>query len=134
MGSLTFYFDRNFGRHFPEALWRATPPFTVEFHHSQRCRFAHNTTDDKWLAIVGARGWIVFSHDQKFHQILPEIAAIKQHGIGCFYLWGAEVLTWDKLCFFTAVSARIMWLAENTPRPFIWRVTKTKQFEAVPLS
>ena len=134
MGPLTFYFDRNFGRRFPEALWRASPPFTVEFHHSPRSQFAQNATDDKWLAVVGQRGWIVFSHDQKFHQILPEISAIKQHGIGCFYLWGAETVTWDKLCYFITVAPRIMRLAENTPRPFIWRVTKTRQFEAVPLT
>jgi PIN like domain len=134
VGSLTFYFDRNFGRRFPEALHQASPPFAVEYHHSPRSRFAHNATDDKWLDVVGQHGWIVFSHDQKFHQILPEVSAIKQHGIGCFYLWGAEARTWDKLCFFIAAVEKIMWLAEDTKRPFVYRVTKTRRFEAVPLT
>lgn len=131
---MTFYFDRNFGRRFPEALRRASPPFTVEFHHSQQSQFAHNTTDDKWLAVVGQRGWVVFSHDQKFHEILPEISAIKQHGIGCFYLWGAETVVWEKLCFFVAVAPKIISLASAIDRPFIYRVTKAKLFEAVPLT
>jgi PIN like domain len=134
VGSLTFYFDRNFGRRFPEALFRANPPFSVEFHHSPQSRFAHNATDDKWLAEVGRRGWTVFSHDQKFHQIAPEIAAIKQHGVGCFYLWGAETVTWDKLCYFVAAAPTIIRLAETTARPFIFQVTKTRRFETVPLT
>jgi hypothetical protein len=133
VGSLTFYFDRNCGRRFPEALYRANPPFAVEYHHSERSRFAHDATDDKWLSIVGQRGWIVFSHDRKFHKILPEIAAIKQHSIGCFYLWGGEITTWEKLCLFTRASPKIMALAEQTRRPFIYNVTKARRFESVPL-
>ena len=133
MGPLTFYFDRNFGRRFPEALYRANPPFNVEFHHSPSSRFAHNTTDDRWLSVAGARGWIVFSHDRKFHKLLPEIAAIMQYNIGCFYLPGAEAETWDKLCLFVKVAPRIISLAENTTRPFIYNVTKAGHFEQVPL-
>jgi hypothetical protein len=39
-----------------------------------------------------------------------------------------------KLCFFVAIAPRLMFVANATPRPFIWRVTKTKQFERVPLT
>jgi hypothetical protein len=56
--------------------------------------------DDKWLEIVGRNGWVAFSHDRKFHDDTAECAAIKQYGVGCFYLWGANAETWDKMhCF-----------------------------------
>ncbi|MBV9518288.1 MAG: hypothetical protein JO068_09215 [Hyphomicrobiales bacterium] len=68
MASLTFYFDRCFGTRLPDAIRRARPPFNVEFHHNPRNRFPHETPDDQWLEMAGKSGWIVFSHDRKFHR------------------------------------------------------------------
>jgi hypothetical protein len=85
---LTFYFDRNFGKRFPEAIRTVRPPFAVEYHDDPRgkFKFSQDATDDEWLAKVAAEGWIVFSHDRKFHTILAECSAIKQYKAGCFYL------------------------------------------------
>jgi PIN like domain len=59
----------------------------VEYHDDpkNKFKFKHDTTDDIWLAAVAQEGWIVFSHDRKFHTLLPECSAIKQHNAGCFY-------------------------------------------------
>jgi PIN like domain len=122
VGALTFYFDRCFGKRLPEALWKAKPPFSVEYHHSKKLKFAQNITDDEWLHIVGAKGWVVFSHDRKFHDDSPSIAAIKQHKIGCFYLWGSNSETWDKLRHFTHSYDRIADIVAKKPRPFIFHV------------
>ena len=81
----------------------------------------------EWLAKVGAEGWIVFSHDKKFHNELPVCAAIKQHNMGCFYLWGANAETWDKLHCFIRASRHIMMIAEQTPKPFIFHVAHNYQ-------
>lgn len=129
MDKLTFYFDRNFGRRLPEALFRADAPFNVEFHHSERNRFPQNITDDEWLSVVGQKGWFAFSHDRKWHENAPELAAILQHKIGCFYLWGAQANTWEKVRFFVRHSANIIKLAQTTPRPFLYYVTKNGRVE-----
>ncbi|HUK59707.1 MAG TPA: hypothetical protein VLV50_10795 [Stellaceae bacterium] len=134
MDPLTFYFDRCFGRRFPEALWRASPPFMVEFHHSDRCRFAQNMPDDEWLGEVGRRGWIAFSHDRRFHRDLPAVSAIKQHHLGCFYLWGAEISTWDKVRWFTRHVDKIIELSNRTERPFIYHVPQSGRPQRVLLS
>ena len=84
MASLTFYFDRCFGKRFPEALLKMQTPFGVEYHDSPTNRFPDDMEDDEWLKIVGAKNWIVFSHDKKWHGEMPAITAIKQHKIGCF--------------------------------------------------
>jgi hypothetical protein len=134
MDRLTFYFDRNFGRRLPEALYRANPPFDVEFHHSPKWRFSPTTIDDEWLSIIGPQGWFAFSHDRKWHKELPALAAIRQHKIGCFYLWGAEATTWDKVCFFVRHYERIIETANSTVRPFVFDVTKTGEVARVDLS
>jgi len=126
---LTFYFDRNFGKRFPEALWRADPPFHIEFHHSPRNRFPPETPDDEWLSLVGSKGWFAFSHDRKWHEEQPALLAIKQYKIGCFYLWGAESPTWDKMCFFVKHQSSIVDAARGTPRPFVFNVNKAGRLE-----
>ncbi|MBV9629077.1 MAG: hypothetical protein JO230_13345 [Xanthobacteraceae bacterium] len=56
------------------AIRMARPPFAVEYHHDPKCKFKFkdNTPDDEWLSKVAAEGWIVFSHDRKFHTLLPD--------------------------------------------------------------
>jgi hypothetical protein len=51
---LTFYFDRCFGKRFPEALLKMQTPFKVEYHHSPTNKFPEEMEDDEWLRIVGA--------------------------------------------------------------------------------
>ncbi|MBM3648235.1 MAG: hypothetical protein FJX11_10635 [Alphaproteobacteria bacterium] len=112
----------------------AKPPFNVEYHHSPRCRFAHDTPDDAWLAEVGRRGWIVMSHDRKFHLDPAAMSAIKQHSIGCFYLWGAEATAWDKLTFVVHHAEKFVSLARATPKPFIYHFAKSGRISRISLS
>jgi hypothetical protein len=122
VGPLTFYFDRCFGKRFPDALEMMKTPFAVEYHHSKSNNFRDDMPDDEWLEIVGKKNWIVFSHDRKWHNEDAAIAAIKQHKIGCFYLWGASVPTWDKYVCLARAYKRIEQRLK-TPKPFIFRVT-----------
>jgi hypothetical protein len=113
----------------------ARPPFTVEYHQDPHCQFKFLPTspDDEWLAKVGAAGWTVFSHDRKFHTILPECSAIKQHNIGCFYLWGASEPVWDKLRCFMRTHSGILQRAATTRRPFIFDVMGNGQIKQIPI-
>jgi hypothetical protein len=128
--SVTFYFDRCFGKRFPEALLTMDAPFKVQYHHSRENNFPQSMEDDEWLALVGAKGWYVFSHDKKWHDESPAIAAIKEHKIGCFYLWGASVPTWDKYVCLARAYRRIK---ERLPtrKPFIYRVAYNYRIDPV---
>jgi hypothetical protein len=122
--SITFYFDRCFGKRFPEALLKMETPFKVEYHHSPANDFPQDMED------VGAKKWFVFSHDKKWHGESPPIAAIKEHQIGCFYLWGASVPTWDKyVCL--AIAYRRIKDRLKMPKPFIYRVTYNYRVDPV---
>jgi hypothetical protein len=113
----------------------ASPTFAVEYHHDpkNKFKFLQQTPDDEWLAKVGAEGWTVFSHDRKFHTILPECSAIKQHKIGCFYLWGASAPIWDKLHCFMCAYEGIAERAAVTARPFIYDVMGNHQIKQIPI-
>lgn len=134
--ALKLYFDKNVGTRLPEALQRLD--LDVAWHAMKQAKLGvtghtHNDPlfhpeeeDDVWLANVGARGWIVFSHDRKFHKVgyESELSAIKQYSVGCFYLWGANAKKFEKAqCFFKAYD-RILATIKTAPRPFIYDVQK----------
>jgi hypothetical protein len=111
----------------------ARPPFAVEYHDDpkNKFKFSQSTLDDEWLSKVAAEGWIVFSHDHKFHTLLPEASAIKQYKAGCFYLPGASVPTWDKMCYFMKAYEGIATRIEVTAKPFIFEVSYAGRFKRV---
>ena len=74
---------------------------------------------------------IVFSHDRKFHTLLPEISAIKQHKAGCFYLPGASLQTWDKTCLFMRSYEEIKDRVAVTAKPFIFEIDHAIRFRQI---
>jgi len=87
-----------------------------------------------WLSKVCAEGWIVFSHDRKFHTLLPERAAIKQYSGGCFYLPGANDQTWDKTRIFMRWYDGIAGRADTTKKPFIFDMSSQGKFTPISLT
>jgi len=94
----------------------------VEYHHDpkNKFKFKQDVADDVWLPKVAAEGWIIFSHDRKFHTLLPERSAIKQYSGGCFYLPGAQDTTWDKTRYFMRWFEGIHSRALTAKKPFIF--------------
>jgi PIN like domain len=84
-----------------------------------------------WLSKVAAEGWVVFSHDRKFHTLLSERSAIKQYNAGCFYLPGANNPTWDKTRYFMRWYDGIKTRIDITAKPFIFDVTATGKFTRI---
>lgn len=143
--ALKLYFDKNVGTTLPIALgqfglnvaWHAMPQgkLGVVGPNAAKPLFDPEETDDVWLADVGSRGWVVFSHDRKFHKpgFEPELSAIKQYNVGCFYLWGGSAKRFEKAqCFFRAYD-RIVKAAETTPKPFIFDVQRDGRLKRIPI-
>ncbi len=105
----------------------------MQFHHDpkNKFKFGDKTEDDEWIAKVAAEGWIVFSHDRKFHTRLPEISAIKQHKAGCFYLPGSQSPTWNKIRYFLRGYDGIEHRIATTIKPFIFDLAYTGRFTRV---
>lgn len=122
MEPLTLYFDRCVGKRVPEALSRLTCPFQVRWHAGER--FEAEKADDEWLEIVGKNGWIVISHDAKWHREPANIEAIRQHKVKCFYLYGANSLMFFKLKSLTQNWEKIVKKIKGEKGPFIYRISQ----------
>ncbi|MGI8540655.1 MAG: hypothetical protein ACR2N0_12930 [Rubrobacteraceae bacterium] len=76
-----------------------------------------------------ARGWLIIIRDKNIRKRHGERRAIAESGAGCFVLVYREPLKKDEiaemiLSFLEDMEA----LFENTPRPFIYTVTKNGDF------
>lgn len=129
MAELTFYFDRCLGKALPEALRLLSCPFEVRDHFKEG--FAPTTPDDEWLTIVGKKKWIVFTHDAKWTIESAPIEAIKQHKVGCFYLYGASSLGWFKLRSLAHNFEKIQKICKTESPPYIYRVSAYNRLSKV---
>ena len=115
------FFDRDVGTTFPRALRELTVPTPIEFHQEH---FASDSPDDEWMAEIGRKNWIVVGHDRRHHREKAELDAINLYSIGCFYLWGANAVKWQKMRCFLRAYERILERAQNAQKPFVFRVTE----------
>jgi hypothetical protein len=119
------------GKRLPGVIRSARPArFSVEYHHDPKNKFhfGDETPDDEWISKVAGEGWIIFSHDRKFHTLLPEAAAVKQYNAGCCYLPGASSPTWDKMHYFMRSYQGIINRIHKTKKPFIFELTHSGRF------
>jgi len=120
---MILFFDRSVGTAIPKSLreYLKPPGVSIEYH---QLHFDQAAPDDEWLPEIGKWDWLVIGQDHSYHQKSPELAAIKHHGIGAFYLWGAEATRWETMRCFAKAYDKILEAATKNPRPFVFRVLK----------
>ena len=125
---MVLFFDRDVGTSLPRALDLLKLPTPIEYHQTH---FPIDSPDDEWMSEIGNRGWTLIGHDSRHHLERAELSAIKQYGMGCFYLWGSEAKRWEKaLCFLRAYE-RILSVMAQAETPYIYRIGKTGRLSQV---
>ena len=81
--SRIYFTDRDLGKQFPSRLRAAGLRVEQFFDH-----FADRTPDTVWLGIVGARRWVVITHDERIRYKANELAAVVQHRIAMLLVVG----------------------------------------------
>jgi hypothetical protein len=104
-------------------------PFEVRWHEGER--FAHNMPDDEWLEIIGAKKWVVCSHDAKWQGERAPLRAIQQHKVRCFYLHGASSIGFFKMKSLAHNYDKIIKVCDTEKGPFIYRVTPANRLRRV---
>jgi hypothetical protein len=94
-------------------------------------RFKDDMQDDEWLSIVGPKGWIVCSHDKKWHDESLAVAAIKQHKIGCFYLCGANSKNFFKVGILAYNFPKLRSVLGKEKPPFIYTIDKRNRIRKI---
>ena len=132
---MILFWDKNLPKTIPQALLTLNLSAGTEYYLSH---FPLSDTykeggDDWWLARVGAGGWTVLTQDWSFHTKDPELRAVKDYKIGCFYLWGPKAPKWEILRCFARAYDRIIEADAITPKPFIYWVSKTGILKPEPI-
>ena len=127
---MILFFDRSVGVIVPQLLQSRSSRFPIQVYYHDEF-FAIGEKDDIWLSQIGEWGWTVIGHDSSYHRNPHELSAIKQYKIGCFYLWGAEASRWEKLQCFARAYDNITQTEANSPKPFIYRITRAGTFSRI---
>lgn len=121
---MSIYFtDRDLGLQFPKILQDAG--LEVERH---RDHFAPNASDEEWLAVVGARGWVALTHNSRIRYTPNEKRAVTTHGVRLLVVIGQAPYP-ELAKSFVATRLRIeAFLQEHEP-PFIAKVYRASPAE-----
>jgi len=71
-----FFTDRDLGQQFPDIL--AAAGLVV---HRHSAHFLPSGSDEDWLRLVGANGWVAITHDKRIRYKPNELAAVEEHGV-----------------------------------------------------
>ena len=80
--------------------------------------------DDYWLDWGGPWNWVVVSQDYYYNLKETALAALRQHNIGCFYLWGSEAGRWETMRVFAKAFDKMVNKADVGLRPFVFDVNR----------
>jgi hypothetical protein len=81
--SRVYFTDRDLGKQFPARLRAAGLQVEWFFDH-----FGDSTPDTEWLSVVGARQWVVVTHDARIRYKANELAAEVQHRVAMLLVVG----------------------------------------------
>ena len=87
---MTFFVDNNLSTQ----LARGMAAFGEDVTHLQD-HYAPDAADTEWLPRIGRDQWILITRDDRVRFNPAELAALKQHRVGAFFLGGKGRSRWD---------------------------------------
>jgi predicted nuclease of predicted toxin-antitoxin system len=115
-----FFIDRSLGVEplRTELIKRA---LVVEIHDDH---FARDEEDRIWLRVVGERGWVVFTKDQRLRYRPLEVAALRASNARVFVLTAGNLRGVEIAAVFVKALPRIHRILRLTPGPFLARISQ----------
>ena len=133
---MTFFFDRCVGIQVPKAL-QVFRRFPVEVRYHQEVfgdsEVQQALPDDVWMADVARKGWVVVTQDHRFQDVPATRDAVKQHGAGVFYIWGAQAPAWETTRILLWALPRMLENVRASIPPYVYRVRKDVSIHPVRL-
>jgi predicted nuclease of predicted toxin-antitoxin system len=121
VASLTWFLDRNLGRHVvADALRQAGVDVEVHDDH-----FRRDAEDEEWLREVGRRGWVVLTRDRRIRYRSHERAALIQAGVRAFVLVAGNLSGREMAAVFVKALPAMRRFMVRHPPPFIAKVTRS---------
>jgi predicted nuclease of predicted toxin-antitoxin system len=117
---LVFFLDRSLGKKkVAQALRQAGAVVEVHADH-----FPSDARDEDWLQVVGSRGWIVLTKDERIRYRPNERRALLRAGVRAFILTGRNLTGEEMGEVFVASLRRMTKLVHQRRGAFIAAVTR----------
>jgi len=116
-----FFIDRSLGVE-PIRTELINSGLTVEIHDDP---FARDEQDRVWLKIVGERGWVVLTKDQRLRYRPLEISALRASNARVFVLTAGNLRGSEIAAAFLAALPRMFRILRSTPGPFLARLSQS---------
>ena len=111
-----FFTDRDLGLRFPAALTEAgLIVHRHDDHFTQDCR------DEEWLTVVGQRGWVAITFDQRIRYKPNELSAVIDASVTLLVLVGRAKFPEQALSFIKTAPVILAFLDRHVP-PLIAKV------------
>jgi len=118
--ALEFFVDRSLvWRVVAEALRQAG-----QIVHTHDVHFPSNAKDVEWLTVVGRRGWIVLTKDDRIRYRAIEQRALMQSSVAAFILTAKGLTGPDMAAIFVKALPQIFRFVTKYPRPFIASISR----------
>ena len=128
-GSITFFIDNNLS---PQ-LAIGMRGFGEAVEHLQDL-FNEDADDTEWLQYVGRRGLVLITRDISIRRRPAELAALRDHRVGAFFLGGKNLGRCDLIQQLVRNWPRMKQMSIKTRRPFAFRVPpRGTKFVSIPL-
>lgn len=115
-----FFVDRSLGRRWvAEALARAG--LRVEIHDAH---FSSTTADVEWLRVVGERGWIVLTKDDRIRRHPLERRALIEAGLRVFVVKAKAAAGEEIAAMLAEQAGALVGFARAQPAPFVAQVSR----------
>lgn len=126
---MTFFFDNNLSKKISDGL-RA---FGESAIHLQE-HFPGDTPDVEWLKYVGENKYILVTRDERVRWNPAEKVALKQYGVGAFFLGGKNLSSWKIIEQVVRNWTRMKEISDKRSRPFAVRIPPSgTKFIDIPL-
>jgi predicted nuclease of predicted toxin-antitoxin system len=115
-----FFIDRSLGVE-PIRTELINSGLEVEIHDDH---FPRDEEDRIWLQVVGERGWVVLTKDQKLRYRPLEIGALRASKARVFVLTAGNLRGAEIAAVFAAAVPHMVRVLNSRPGPFVARVSK----------
>ncbi len=116
-----FFIDRSLGIE-PLKTELTGAGLVVKIHDDH---FARDEEDSVWLRVVGERGWIIFTKDQKLRYRPLEIAALRASRARVFVLTAGNLRGGEIAAVFVSALPRICRILNSCDGPFVARISRS---------
>jgi hypothetical protein len=121
---LVLFLDRSLGRKIVPCVLREAASLQIVVETLDE-HFSPDVRDEEWLKVVGRRGWVVLTKDQRIRYRSNELAAVRRAKVRLFVIVAKDLKGEDIAQVIVRAIPTMRRFVETCPAPFIATIHRT---------